>query len=79
MNLLSKTVITSGTFAALLLLTAITPTTARALGAPLSGAVRQIGFPVITTTILPPPARVKDCDSLRRASNLELDFFRSTL
>ena len=57
MNPFRKTVIKSGTFAALLLLTAITPTTARALGAPLSGAVRQIGFPVITTTIpTPPPA-----------------------
>ena len=52
MNLLRKNAITSGTFAALLLLTALTTSTpARAYGASLSGAIHQIGRPVITTTI----------------------------
>ena len=55
MNPLRKTLITSGAFVALLLLTALTTqTTAHALGAPLAGAVRQIGFPVITTTVPTP-------------------------
>jgi len=61
MNLLGKNVITSGTFAALLLLIALnSSTTARAFAAPLSGAIRQIGLPVITTTVPTPvsPSRI---------------------
>jgi hypothetical protein len=60
MNLLRKNVITSGSFAALALLTALTTSTpARALGASMSGAIRQIGLPVITTTIPVPVASSK--------------------
>ena len=52
MNLLCKNVITSGSFAALALLTALTTSTpARAFGASLSGTIHQTVFPLITTTI----------------------------
>ncbi len=55
MNLSRKNVVTSGKLAALFLLTAlITFTTARAFGAPLSGATRQIADPGIATTIPSP-------------------------
>ncbi len=69
MNRLRKNVITSGTFAAVLLLTALTTSTpTRALGAPLSGAIHQTGLPVITTTI---PALVPSSKMVTLATGVE--------
>lgn len=62
MKLLHKNAITSGTFAALVLLTALTTSTpACALGHSWFGAtIHQTGLPVITTTIpvLVPPSKI---------------------
>jgi hypothetical protein len=59
MNLLRKNAITSGTFAALVLLTALpTSTPARAFGASLVGGIHQTGLPVITATIPVPSSKI---------------------
>ncbi len=69
MNLLRNNVTTSGTVTALLLLTALTPpTSARALGHSLFGAIPPTGLPVITTTV---PAVVPSSKIVTLATGVE--------
>jgi hypothetical protein len=69
MKLLRKNVITSGTVAALVLLTALTTSTpSRAFGTSLVGAIHQTGLPVITTTI---PALVPSSKIVTLATGVE--------
>jgi hypothetical protein len=59
MNPLLKNAITSGAYAALLLLAALTTSTpALAIDASLFGAIHQIGLPVITAPIPAPSSKI---------------------
>lgn len=69
MNMLLKDVFASGTFGALLLLTALTISAAECgYGAPLAGEIHQTGLPVVTATI---PALVPSSKMVTLATGVE--------